>query len=52
MGSQNQHFIGHLKDLDVSHATNLAETTKAVKELIKDNIGKNTELIKKIAEKQ
>jgi hypothetical protein len=41
-----------LKDLDLSHANNLAETTKSVKELIKDNIGKNTELIKKTAEKQ
>jgi hypothetical protein len=36
----------------VSHANNLAEATKAVRELIKDNIGKNTELLKKTAEKQ
>lgn len=36
----------------MSHANNLAETTKSVKDLIKDNIGKNTELIKKTAEKQ
>jgi hypothetical protein len=36
----------------VSHANNLAETTKALRELIKDNIGKNTELLKKTAEKQ
>jgi hypothetical protein len=40
-----------LKDLDVTHANNLAETTKQIKDLIKDNIFKNTEVIKKIAEK-
>ncbi len=52
LGSQNQHFIGNLKDLDVSHANNLAETTKIVKEMIKENLGKYTDLIKKTAEKQ
>ena len=52
LGSQNQHLIGHLKDFDVSHANNLAETTKVMRELIKDNIGKNTDLLKKTAEKQ
>jgi len=36
----------------VSHANNLAETTKVMRELIKDNIGKNTDLLKKTAEKQ
>jgi hypothetical protein len=40
-----------LKDLDVSHANNLAETTKIVKEMIKENLGKYTDLIKKTAEK-
>ena len=36
----------------MSHANNLAETTKVMRELIKDNIGKNTDLLKKTAEKQ
>ena len=36
----------------MSHANNLAETTKAVRELIKENIGKNTDLLKKTVERQ
>jgi hypothetical protein len=38
--------------LDITHATNLAESTKLIKELIKENIHKNTDLVKKTAEKQ
>jgi len=51
LGSQNQHFIQSLKDLDVTHASNLLEATQQMKELIKQNIQKNTELLKKTAEK-
>jgi len=40
-----------LKDLDVTHANNLSETTKSIKALIISNIAKNTDLIKKTAEK-
>jgi len=51
LGSQNQHFIQALKELDVTHANNISETTKTLRELIKTNILKNTEVIKKTAEK-
>ena len=51
LGSSNQHFIQSLKDLDVTHANNIADTTVQIKELIKVNISKNTEMIKKTAEK-
>ena len=51
MGSQNQHFIANLKELDVSHATKLAETSKQMKDLVINSIGQNTELVKKTAEK-
>ncbi len=40
-----------MKDLDTIHATNLVEATKQIRELIKDNIFKNTDIIKKTAEK-
>lgn len=40
-----------MKDLDTNHATNLVEATKQIRELIKDNIFKNTDIIKKTAEK-
>lgn len=40
-----------MKDLDTTHAANLSEGTKNIKELIKSNIQKNTELTKKTAEK-
>jgi hypothetical protein len=38
-------------DLDTGHAKSLADTTQMLKELIKENIFKNSDLIKKTAEK-
>jgi gas vesicle protein len=40
-----------LKDLDVNHANKLSETAASVRELIKSNISKNKETVKKVAEK-
>jgi len=40
-----------LKDLDVNHANKLSETAASVRELIKTNISKNKETVKKVAEK-
>jgi tRNA U34 5-carboxymethylaminomethyl modifying enzyme MnmG/GidA len=37
--------------LDTTHATNLVESTKQIKDLIKENLFKNTDMIKKIGEK-
>lgn len=49
--SETSGFIKSLKELDVSHATNLSETSKQIRDLIKSNISKNSELVKKTAEK-
>ena len=49
--SETSDFIKSLKELDVSHATNLSETSKQIRDLIKSNISKNSELVKKTAEK-
>lgn len=51
MGSQKQHFIQALKDLDTTHATSIGENATKIRELIKTNIGKNSDLIKQTAEK-
>jgi F0F1-type ATP synthase membrane subunit b/b' len=50
-GSLNHEFIGCVKDLDVNQATSLADTTKQVRELVKTNIARNSDLVKKTAEK-
>lgn len=50
-GSQHAEFVQSVKDLDVNQATSLADTTKQVRELIKTNIGRNSELVKKTADK-
>ena len=50
-GSSNQHFIQSLKDLDTTHARTLSDTTLQIRELIKENIFKNSDTIKKTAEK-
>ena len=48
---QNFQFLKSLKELDVSHANKLSETATSVKDLIKKNISKNRENVKKVAEK-
>jgi len=40
-----------LKDLDTSNATSIGENAGKIRELIKVNINKNSELIKQTAEK-
>jgi len=48
---QNSLFIKALKDLDVTHANRLTETTTKTRELIRGNISKNSDAVKKITEK-
>ena len=46
-GSQYKNFIQNLKDLDINHAYALVEMTKKLKELVKTNLQRTTDQLKK-----
>ena len=50
-GSEYKNFIQSIKDLDTVYADSLVTLTKKLKELVKTNLQKNTDVFKKVVNK-